>query len=254
VLFVLAAARLVAQDPAQDHSGQYAPADVATGSRVYNAMCIGCHGPAGAGVGAVDLRRGPLRHGATDAALSASITSGSPQTGMPAFRLDPNELKGLVAFIRAGLDANAAAGPAATGDAARGRMIFEGRGNCLSCHRVNDTGQYSGPDLTDIGQARTSVAIQRSLLDPTGSMRPINRPVRAVTRDGRVITGRRINEDTYTVQLVTDQGRLVSLVKAELRDWSVSSSSPMPSYKDILRPEELADLVAYLASLKGSRP
>jgi putative heme-binding domain-containing protein len=251
LMLALALGRLVAQNAAQDHSGQYAPADVATGARVYNAMCAGCHGPTGAGVGSVDLRRGPLPHGATDAALSAIITSGNPQSGMPAFRLDPNELRGLVAFIRVGFDANAAATPAATGDVARGRMIFEGRGNCLSCHRVNDKGQYSGPDLTDIGQARTPAAIQRSLVDPTGSMRPINRPVRAVTRDGTVITGRRINEDTYTVQLVTDQGRLVSLVKAELRDWSVSSSSPMPSYKDILRPEELADLVAYLASLKG---
>jgi putative heme-binding domain-containing protein len=254
LMLALGSAPLVAQTAVQDHSGQYAPADVATGSRVYNAMCVGCHGPTGSGVGSVDLRRGPLPHGVTDAALSAIITSGVPQSGMPAFRLDPNELRGLVAFIRVGFDANATATPPVTGDAVRGRVIFEGRGNCLSCHRVNDKGQYSGPDLTDIGQTRTPVAIQRSLVDPTGSMRPINRPAHAVMRDGSVITGRRLNEDTYTVQLVTDQGRLVSLVKAELREWSVSTSSPMPSHKDSLRPEELADLVAYLASLKGSQP
>jgi hypothetical protein len=60
-----------------------------------------------------------------------------------------------------------------------------------------------------------------------------------------------LNEDTYTVQLVNEQGRLVSLVKGELREWSVSTVSPMPSYKDTLTPGALADLVAYLASLKG---
>ena len=64
-------------------------------------------------------------------------------------------------------------------------------------------GSRAGPDLTDIGAARTPAAIHRSLIDPTGSMRPINRPVRAVTRDGAVVTGRRLNEDTYTVQIVT---------------------------------------------------
>jgi mono/diheme cytochrome c family protein len=85
-------------------------------------------------------------------------------------------------------------------------------------------------------------------------MLPINRPVRAVRHDGSVITGRRLNEDTYTVQIMTGEGRLVALVKSELREWSVGTSSPMPSYKDTLTPEELTDLVAYLVSLKGSRP
>ena len=43
----------------------------------------------------------------------------------------------------------------------------------------------------------------------------------------------------------------MSLVKAELREWSVGMTSPMPSYKDTLTSEELADLLAYLVSLKG---
>ena len=51
------------------------------------------------------------------------------------------------------------------------------------------------------------------------------------------------------MQLVTTDGRLVSLVKRELRDWSVSQTSPMPSYKDELGADALADLLAYLVSL-----
>jgi hypothetical protein len=82
-------------------------------------------------------------------------------------------------------------------------------------------------------------------------MMPINRPVRIVTRDGRTIRGRRLNEDTYTVQLIDDQERLVSLVKADLREYTILTVSPMPSYKDKLTPDELADVVAYLLSLKG---
>ena len=43
-------------------------------------------------------------------------------------------------------------------------------------------------------------------------MMPINRPVRAVTRDGKVINGRRLNEDTYTVQLLDEQGERIVLM------------------------------------------
>ena len=82
-------------------------------------------------------------------------------------------------------------------------------------------------------------------------MFPINRPVRAVTRDGKVINGRRLNEDTYTVQLVDDQERLVSLVKHDLREYTILTVSPMPSYRYTLTDAELADVVAYLLSLKG---
>jgi hypothetical protein len=82
-------------------------------------------------------------------------------------------------------------------------------------------------------------------------MLPANRPVRAVTVDGKVITGRRLNEDTYTVQLIDEQERLLSLSKANLREFTVLKSTPMPSYKDKFSSQELADLEAYLLSLRG---
>jgi putative heme-binding domain-containing protein len=236
--------------PAQDHSGQYPATDITAGSTAYHAHCAQCHGPNGVGVGGIDLRRGRLPRAATDDALAALVTSGIPGTGMPSFRFNADEMRGLIAFVRAGLGVDANAPPARLGDAARGRTIFEGEGRCLSCHRVGPAGSRAGPDLTDIGGSRTPAAIHRSLLDPTGSMRPINRPVRAVTRDGAIVTGRRLNEDTYTVQIATAEGRLVPLVKRELKEWSVALRSPMPSYKDRLNPDDLADLLAYLVSLK----
>ena len=82
-------------------------------------------------------------------------------------------------------------------------------------------------------------------------MAPINRPVRAVTKDGRTINGRRLNEDTFTVQLMDERGALVSLVKDDLREYTVLTRSPMPAYAGKLSSAEVADLVAYLLSLKG---
>ena len=82
-------------------------------------------------------------------------------------------------------------------------------------------------------------------------MLPINRPVQIVTKDRHTIRGRRLNEDTYTVQLIDDQERLLSLDKSEIAELTVQTTSPMPAYEDRLSAAEIADVVAYLASLKG---
>ena len=82
-------------------------------------------------------------------------------------------------------------------------------------------------------------------------MMPINRPVRLVTKDGTVITGRRLNEDTYSIQIMDERERLHSLLKTDLREYTIVKSSPMPSYKGTLSSEELSDLLGYLLSLKG---
>ena len=53
------------------------------------------------------------------------------------------------------------------------------------------------------------------------------------------------------MQLIDDQERMLSLSKADLREYTVLQTSPMPSYKDTLDAQEMADIVAFLASLKG---
>ena len=44
---------------------------------------------------------------------------------------------------------------------------------------------------------------------------------------------------------------LVSLEKADLRDYEVGKTSPMPPASKILTPDEISDVLAYLLSLKG---
>jgi hypothetical protein len=72
------------------------------------------------------------------------------------------------------------------------------------------------------------------LLTPDESLLPIHRPVTLVTKDGRTLHGRRLNEDTYTVQIIDEQENLVSLEKADLRDLVVGTDASMPSYADRL--------------------
>ena len=168
---------------------------------------------------------------------------------MPAFRLQPAELDALVAFIRSGFDVSAT--PFTVGDAGRGKAVYDGKGACATCHRVAGKGARTAPDLSEIGAIRQPATIQRSLVEPSRGMMPINRPVRIVTRDGRTIRGRRLNEDTATVQLIDEAERLVSLSKSDIRELELGTTSDMPSFAGKLTSEELADLLAYLLSLRG---
>jgi putative heme-binding domain-containing protein len=242
-----AVARPAAQVLGQDHT--YTRADVEAGQRLYGPQCQVCHGATGDGVPGIDLRLGRFRRSSSDDDLAKVITSGIPGAGMPAFKLQPAELTGIVAFIRAGFDAASAS--VRVGDAGRGKELFEGKAICAQCHRVKGQGPRVAPDLSAIGAIRTLAALQRTLLNPTESLLPINRPVRIVTKDGRTIRGRRLNEDTYTVQLIDTQERLHSLVKADLKEFVVETTATMPSYQGKLTADELADVIAYLTTLKG---
>jgi putative heme-binding domain-containing protein len=242
----VAAAVGAAQAPL--HDSQYPDADIAYGAALYASKCVTCHGTQGDGIGGVNLRSGTFRNAVIDRDLERFIRAGSP-AGMPAFALDSGEMAGVIAYLR-NMNAFEAA-PVKTGDATRGRTIFAGKGGCTSCHRVGAAGSIAGPNLSDIGAVRSAGSLQRSLADPVTQMMPINRPVRVVKKDGSVVNGRRLNEDTYSIQMVGDDGALRSFLKTDLRDVTVSATSPMPSYKSTLSGDELADVLAYLLSLKG---
>lgn len=252
LLIFAAAAVLVAigaaTPAAQDH-GQYTQAEIDAGSRVYNRQCASCHGPNGDQVSGIDLRRQQFRRASSDEDLARVITTGAAGGAMPPFALQPAELTGVVAFIRAGFDLTAR--PVRVGTAARGRTVVEGKGACIACHRINGVGSRVAPDLSDIGVARNVEALHRSLTDPSAGMMPINRPVRITMKDGRAISGRRLNEDTYTVQLIDDKERLHSLAKSDMRNYVVETKSPMPVYAGKLTDAEIADVIAYLLTLRG---
>lgn len=244
-MFIVLAAR--AAHAQADHGAQYSQADIAAGYRVYSSQCTQCHGPLGDFISGVDLRRGVFRRATSDEELGRVITNGVPGSGMPPFKLEPPELTGVIAFIRAGFDQTVSV---RVGDPARGRSVYEGTGDCAACHRVRGRGALTAPDLSGIGLLRTVGALQRSVVEPTTAMVPANRPLRIVTKRGETLEGRRLNEDTYTVQLIDAGGRLRSLAKSDIRTLTYATASPMPSYASRLTPDEIADLVGYLASLR----
>lgn len=230
-------------------SQQYSTASIQAGYKLYAAQCALCHANNGDGVQGINLPRQQFRRASSDADIKNTITNGVPGAGMPPFQFQPAELDAVVAYIRSGFDL--AGAPFTVGDAQRGKAVYDGKGGCAACHRVRGNGSRAAPDLTDIGVIRRPSTIQRTILEPAAVMQPINRPVRIVTRDGRTIQGRRLNEDSVSVQLIDRQEQLISLLKTDIIQVEVGMTSGMPSYANRLSAAEVADLLAYLLSLKG---
>jgi cytochrome c oxidase cbb3-type subunit III len=234
---------------AQEHAGQYAEADIEYGARLYSGHCVTCHGERGDSMPGVNLRSGNFRRAPSDRDVTNLISNGIPDTAMIPTAYTPSELAALVAYLRNMGTIDLAGMP--SGDERRGRELFVGKGECDSCHRVDGIGPRFAPDLSNIGAVRTAATLERSLLDPNEALLPVNRPVRAVLRDGTAIEGRRLNEDTFTVQIIDREERLWSLDKSTLRDYRVEEEARMPSYEDVFDEQERADLVTYMLTLKG---
>lgn len=228
-----------------DH--QYTSEAIQMGSQVYTQQCALCHGPQGALVDGINLRTGQFLRAQSDEDLRLVVSEGAAEGRMPAFNLRAEELNGIIAFIRAGFDPDGVA--IKIGDPVRGKELFEGEGQCADCHRVRGVGPRTAPDLTDIGSIRTPASLQRNMLDPATALLPINRAVRIVTRYEETIVGRRLNEDTYTVQVIDSQERLRSLKKSDLLTYEISDA---PSkLATTLSSDEVADVIAYLLTLRG---
>ena len=143
------------------------------------------------------------------------------------------------------------ASPLSEAEIAKATGLIKANG-CLSCHRVDNMGSYVGPDLSDIGASRSAADIQAALVSPSKDVRPENRSVRLVTKDGKTVTGRILNQDGFSVQIIDSSSQLRSFQKASLREFTIVTANPMPSYADKMSAQDLTDLVHYLSSLKGS--
>jgi len=226
------------------------PGDIEDGQRLFGTSCSLCHGPEGDAVPGVDLGHGRFKRASSDEDLVRIIQKGIAGTAMPPNNFNDFQAGTIVAYLRS-MASSVAVSASVPGDAARGKAIFEGKGQCMNCHRVKGKGSRLGPELTDIGANRRAVQLEQSILDPDAEILPQNRFIRVVAKDGATTTGRLLNQDAYTIQLFDSKERLVTFQKSNLKEYAFIDKSPMPSYKGRLSTQELADVVTYLMSLKG---
>jgi cytochrome c oxidase cbb3-type subunit III len=226
--------------------------DLSEGARLFRGQCAACHGPNGAGgAGGPDLRTGAFRRGDSDEALFQLVAKGIPGTAMPAYNGEGRQIWQIVGYVQS-LSVGQAA-ERAKGDAARGEAVFKAHA-CANCHTIGGSGGAVGPDLTGIGSRRSLGSLQRSILNPDDVVSPDYWTVHARTKSGRQISGIRMNEDTFSIQL-RDKNGLGTLLKEDILEHRLVKKSPMPAFQGKPGERDFEDLVAYLAALReGDRP
>jgi putative heme-binding domain-containing protein len=239
----------------------FAMADVAAGGKLFAAHCAVCHGQQGEGGRGVKLTA--LTRASDDKSLFNIIRKGIPGTEMPPAPLKDAQIRDVAVFVRS---LRRDSSPAAASGGPRGEQIYRQAG-CANCHTIGVEGGLLGPDLSNIGARRDKDYLRRALVDPEadipesfGEYRwyiviPNNfLQVRLTTQEGRSMTGARVNEDAFSIQVRDEAGQIHSFWKDELKelhkDWG---KSPMPSYRDRLTKQDIEDLVGYLASLRGAK-
>jgi putative heme-binding domain-containing protein len=136
------------------------------------------------------------------------------------------------------------------GDPTRGRKVFQSA-TCAQCHQVHGTGTSLGPDLSHIGSKLAKRGIYQKILTPSASISESYRLVTVVARDGRETMGFVIGESDDEIALQMIAGPVVEFAKDAVLRRTESDESLMPAgLHQLMTPDELVDLVEYLATLK----
>ena len=140
------------------------------------------------------------------------------------------------------------------GDAQRGEKLFSNqyKSKCITCHLKGDQGVRLGPDLTWIGAIRSERDLLEAIVFPNASIARYHEVVNIVTKDGKTLSGLLVKESVDKMFLSSAEGVVQSVAFSEIEEARYSNISLMPEGIDkLLKPEEIADLVAYL---KESQP
>jgi putative heme-binding domain-containing protein len=138
------------------------------------------------------------------------------------------------------------------GKAQSGRQIFFSRkAACSACHRVGSDGGKIGPDLSKVGERRTPRDLLEAIVLPSNSIARGFESHAIRTQDGQTLTGLVVRETAESLFLRTLDQRELRVKRSDIDQLQSSPTSIMPAGLDAaLSRQELADLVAYLQSLK----
>ena len=133
----------------------------------------------------------------------------------------------------------------ARADVANGRRLYDGA--CASCHTLFGEGGKVGPDITGSNRANLDYILE-NLLAPSAVLGKEYRMTVIFTMDGRVISGV-IQQETGSAVTLRTINDTVVVAKEDIEERRLSDLSVMPEGQlDLLKPAEVRDLIAYLAS------
>ncbi len=143
---------------------------------------------------------------------------------------------------------------ALSGDASRGRRLFFETASvqCKNCHRIDGVGSPLGPDLSNIGSKYPRGPLLDQILDPSRIIEPRYVAYVAQLDDGRTLTGMLVDRNPQSVTLRDAKGDMTRIASEQLESLAPLRQSLMPDQQlRDLSPEQIADLLAYLAERKS---
>jgi putative heme-binding domain-containing protein len=180
-----------------------------------------------------------------DAVGEAEKESQTPIAVQKADPKNPNQMGNLP------YEAAARRALGAKGDAAKGKLLFTSQ-SCASCHTDADGQTPKGPHLVDIGKRYKADELVESILKPSAKLAQGFEGYTFTLVSGKVFTGFVVSESATGMQFRDATGVLRELKQSEIESRTMQKQSIMPEgLADSLTPEQLADLIAYLQSLKG---
>jgi quinoprotein glucose dehydrogenase len=134
------------------------------------------------------------------------------------------------------------------GDAARGKRVFEGPGDCMRCHNTaGGHGGRAGPDLTRISKRRDREYFLESVMLPQAKIAAGFGSVGILLEDGTSVAGTLIEEDGSSITLETGGDRK-QIARSDIASLTPPVSG-MPPMGAALTPYQLRDLIEYLSTL-----
>ena len=138
----------------------------------------------------------------------------------------------------------------------RGRNFFRGRAafeaaQCLACHKFGNEGGAGGPDLTAVSSRYTRRDILEATIEPSKVISEQYQNTAVVRKNGETVVGRLLEENDEKLVFQPDllKPDKVEVKKSDVKRRVASKLSPMPEgLVNVLRQEELLDLLAYMES------
>ncbi len=134
-------------------------------------------------------------------------------------------------------------------DLENGRRMFAAAG-CYACHRFDNQGGMTGPDLTSAGGRYSAHDFLDQIIHPSKVINDQFSSIVVLTEDGQVHTGVVVNlsGDTMTLNTdLSDPNQRVTIDRTSVEELTISKVSPMPAeLLSRMTKDEILDLVAYV--------
>jgi putative membrane-bound dehydrogenase-like protein len=142
------------------------------------------------------------------------------------------------------------------GNADNGKKLFKAENlACIKCHKVGNEGADIGPLLSGVGAKYDRTFLIESVLYPSKQILDGYQQTIVRLKDGDVQSGVIKAETDTDITLYDASANKTVIPKSDIKEREHGKLSLMPEGLHLaLKPEEFADLIAYLESLKEAAP